>query len=152
MNYSRQDLTKFFKATTALMVETMEAKNADYSGASADDPFFNFTRVEALEIASAEQGFLTRMTDKFTRIISITKKGSAKVKDETIIDTLVDLANYSLLLAAYLESKKIVVSGVALEFGKDSQGDVITHDSLRCRSMSLPLNLPVGLPPKKRKR
>ena len=37
------------------------------------------------------------MTDKLTRIASFVRKGFNEVKDETIEDTLPDLANYSLL-------------------------------------------------------
>jgi hypothetical protein len=81
------------------------AKNADYTG-GADDPFSNFRLVEALGIGSAEQGFLTRMTDKLSRISSFTKQGTLMVKDESVEDTLLDLANYCLLMAAYLKDKQ----------------------------------------------
>lgn len=85
--------------------EVTAKKNADYTGAS-DDPFFNFKTVEMLHISTTEQGFLTRMTDKFTRIISLTKTGIQQVKDEAIEDTLMDFANYCILMICYLKSKK----------------------------------------------
>lgn len=56
-------LIVFFDETVARMRATLAAKNADYSGAIEGDAFANFTRVEALGIASTEQGMLTRMTD-----------------------------------------------------------------------------------------
>ena len=99
-------LIDFFETTTTRMVETMKKKNADYSGA-VPDPFSNFVQVETLGIATAEQGFLTRMTDKLCRVASFAKNGELQVKDESVSDTLLDLANYSLLMMAYLESKRV---------------------------------------------
>ena len=99
-------LIDFFEKTTTRMVDTMKKKNADYGGA-VPDPFANFVQVETLGIATAEQGFLTRMTDKLCRVASFAKNGELQVKDESVSDTLLDLANYSLLMMAYLESKKV---------------------------------------------
>jgi hypothetical protein len=94
------------------MLSVAKAKNADYAGASAD-PFGNFSRVETLGICSTEVGFLTRMTDKLCRIASFVKQGNLQVKDESVQDTLLDLANYALLMSAYLDSKKYDHSKVA---------------------------------------
>ncbi len=99
-------LLEFLREKTKLMVETAEKKNADYTGGTKD-PFANFSKVEALGIASTEQGFLTRMTDKLCRINSFVQRGDLKVKSESVEDTLIDLANYSLLLAAYIKSKEL---------------------------------------------
>jgi len=85
-------------------LETSRKKNADYTGKN-DDPFSNFTSVEALNIIT-EVGFLTRMMDKMKRIASYVEQGQLQVKDESVTDTLKDLANYSCLLAGYIESKK----------------------------------------------
>lgn len=81
-------------------------KNRDYTG-NSDDPFSNFSSVEALEIDTVD-GFLTRMMDKMKRIASFAHNGQLAVKEESVIDTLKDLANYSCLLAGYIESKKEV--------------------------------------------
>lgn len=102
---TRAELLAFLKSATERMLATAEKKNADYTGAS-DDPFHNFSRVEAIGIASTEQGFLTRMFDKFARVTTFIQKGALSVKDETVEDTLFDLANYCLLLAAYINSKR----------------------------------------------
>lgn len=85
-------------------VEISRKKNADYTGVN-NDPFSNFKSVESLGI-STEAGFLTRMMDKMARIGSFVSKGELQVKDESVKDTLRDLANYSCLLAGYIESKK----------------------------------------------
>ena len=87
-------------------IEISRKKNADYTGKN-NDPFSNFSSVEVLGI-SAEQGFLTRMFDKFKRISSFVENGELQVKDESVKDTLRDLANYSCLLAGYIESKKVI--------------------------------------------
>lgn len=87
-------------------ISTLEKKNHDYTTGS-EDPFANFTRVEALNFCTAEQGFLTRMTDKFMRVGSFVKVGTLQVKDETVEDTLLDLAAYAHLFAAYIKSKRL---------------------------------------------
>lgn len=91
---------RFFEACQTIS----KAKNADYTGGAAD-PFANFKAVEILGITT-EQGFLTRMMDKMKRIASFAEKGELQVKDESVTDTLRDLANYACLLAGYIESKK----------------------------------------------
>lgn len=106
MTYERKDLVADFEHLTASMVQIMKAKNEDYAGAGSRCPFANFSHVETLGIASTEQGFLTRMTDKLCRIASFAKRGELSVKTESVEDTLVDLANYSLLFVCYLKSKK----------------------------------------------
>jgi hypothetical protein len=45
------------------------------------------------------------MTDKMSRLASFSSRGELSVEDETVYDTLEDLINYSVLLAAYLKSK-----------------------------------------------
>jgi hypothetical protein len=83
-------------------IEISKKKNADYTGKD-DNPFSNFQSVEILGI-STEHGFLTRMMDKFKRIASFVENGELKVKDESVTDTLKDLANYSCLLAGFIKS------------------------------------------------
>lgn len=103
---TKKEYLKFHKDFAAEMIEITGRKNADYAGHSDDDPFANFRIVEKLGIATVEQGFLTRMTDKLSRIITFSQKGELLVKDESVTDTLIDLANYSALLAGYLEDKR----------------------------------------------
>lgn len=106
---NQTELVAFFDDSVARMRQTLIAKNHDYAGSQISQcTFANFTRVEALGIASTEQGFLTRMMDKLCRITTFTQKGILKVEDEKITDTLLDLANYSLLMAAYIQSKRPV--------------------------------------------
>lgn len=101
---TRQEYLEYHNACIKKMTEITLRKNADYSGAG-DSPFDNFTNVEKLNISTTEQGFLTRMTDKLSRLATFNKKGRFEVLDESVEDTLLDLANYSILMAAYIKSK-----------------------------------------------
>lgn len=66
---------------------TYEAKNADY-GDSVGDTYKKFGDVS----------FLTRITDKYNRILSLADKGECgAVKDESMDDTILDIANYCIL-------------------------------------------------------
>lgn len=101
-----KEFLKFHEETLLKMIEITKQKNHDYAGFEDDDPFANFKIVEKCGISSTEQGFLTRMMDKVSRINSFVKQGVCNVKDEKIEDTLLDLANYSILMAGYIKSKK----------------------------------------------
>lgn len=81
-----------------------QAKNSDYTGGNAS-PFANFTQIGSIipNAKAIEIGFLTRMSDKMSRVGSYISKGELSVKDESVIDTLHDLANYCALFAGYLE-------------------------------------------------
>lgn len=89
---------------TELMRETTKKKNSDYTGAG-DDAFANFRKIGDLVAVPGvdlnQVGILTRMSDKMSRLGSFLAKGSFQVADESFVDTCVDLANYSLILAAY---------------------------------------------------
>lgn len=104
---NRDEYFDFHRACLEKMFEITKAKNADYTGAAGDDPFANFNRVDSLGICKTEQGFMVRMLDKFMRINSFVQKGFLNVKDESVEDTLLDLANYCILFAGHLKSKKI---------------------------------------------
>ena len=75
------------------MAETHSRKNMDYSG---QDPLANLKMSESMGIP-AWTGCLVRMSDKFSRLCSFAKKEKYEVRDESVEDTLIDLAVYSLL-------------------------------------------------------
>jgi len=91
-----------------------KSKNADYAAADEheDDPFAvfrNFIAVERAGICSTETGFLVRLTDKFMRLSNLLKPNHIqKVVTESLQDTLDDILNYVILLAAYLKAKEQV--------------------------------------------
>lgn len=102
---NKEEFTDYHKHLIDLMHLIMLRKNADYTGESSD-PFANFKLTEKVGVCSAEKGILTRMLDKLARINSFLDKGVLEVPDEKVEDTLVDLANYSLLLAGLIKSRR----------------------------------------------
>ena len=102
---TKDEYLAFHKSACEKMIETTRRKNADYTGVN-QDPFANFRAVETQGVCSTETGFRVRMTDKLMRLDSFIQKGVLEVKDETVTDTLFDLANYCILLAGYIESKR----------------------------------------------
>jgi hypothetical protein len=105
---NKQDYFDFAENFFKQCLDISKKKNADYTG-NTEDPFSNFRSVEVLHITT-ETGFLTRMMDKMKRIASFSHNGQLQVKDESVTDTLRDLANYACLLAGYIESKKSSIS------------------------------------------
>jgi hypothetical protein len=104
--FSKEQLLNYMKEKTNQMISICEKKNNDY--AKTDQAFANFQSVEKLGITSVEKGILVRMMDKTSRINSFIDKGILSVEDEKIEDTIMDLANYSLILGAYFKHKKDV--------------------------------------------
>lgn len=76
-----------FRTIVNKMAETYNAKNADYG-----DSFG-----KSIEKYGAIAG-LTRISDKFNRLENLILKKEQKVSDEKIGDTLLDLANYAIML------------------------------------------------------
>ena len=78
------------------MYEIYKAKNVDY-GDSVHDTFLKYGLLS----------FLVRMEDKISRLRSLTLKGKKeqRVKNESILDTLQDLANYAILAIIELEEQ-----------------------------------------------
>ena len=103
--WTKEDLFKHMEETTQKMNDICRKKNNDYTGIGVS-PFSNFERVENMGICSTEQGFLTRMTDKMSRIASYSANVKLLVADEGVEDTLIDMANYSLLMLGYIRQKK----------------------------------------------
>jgi len=103
---TRDELLQFHEEITKEARALMSLKNRDYAGNEGVEPFANFTRVEAMGICKTEQGFMVRLTDKMSRLSSFVRAGKMNVKDESFMDTCVDVINYMVLLAAYLKDKE----------------------------------------------
>lgn len=101
---TKEEYLAFHKKCCEDMHEITKKKNSDYTGGSSD-PFANFKRIGASNPKWVPVGFLTRMSDKFARLESFIEKGSFQVADESFLDTCLDLANYSILLAGYMASE-----------------------------------------------
>jgi hypothetical protein len=91
MSHDDARLLQFGLFNIALRV--MESKRYDYSG--DEDPYRNF-RFSAGVGVEPWRGALVRMLDKVSRIVRFAElSGDMKVKDESLIDTVVDLINYA---------------------------------------------------------
>lgn len=78
---------KEFTELTAQMFETFKKKRNDYGPSSRLT--YNLFGPDSMAV---------RMFDKLLRFANLTTKGHERqVKDESVIDTLVDLANYALI-------------------------------------------------------
>lgn len=100
MHCDPRDFLATFKDTTEELYETAKKKNNDYTGGAG--AFHNFELGEKIGIGRTDQGILWRMTDKLARIISLTKV-EAQVDNESVQDTLKDLANYAIILSIWYE-------------------------------------------------
>jgi len=102
----QQEYLDKFSDTLQDMLELTKKKNADYSW--QEDAFSSFKLVEKLWVCDTETWFITRMTDKMSRLNNLLKSWQQKVLDEKIEDTLLDLANYAIIMKLYLEERKRV--------------------------------------------
>lgn len=90
-----------FTAILEEIAELHDSKNHDY--AEDADPLSNLRRAEAFGIP-AWKGVLVRLTDKWSRIEQLTN-GKAP-KHESLRDSLIDNAIYSLLAVILLDEKR----------------------------------------------
>ena len=86
---------KRFREITESMADLYERKNKDYG-----DSFSN-----SLDEFGVIAG-VVRLSDKMNRIKALTKNGEQLVLDESIKDTLQDLANYSIMTMMWLEGEE----------------------------------------------
>lgn len=102
---TKEEYFRHHKEFCKEMEALTKAKNHDYTGNSRN-PFANFKICEDTGITTVEQGFLVRMSDKMSRLTSFAKQGTFLVENESAQDTLIDLANYCILLSGYMKSKE----------------------------------------------
>ena len=82
------------------IAELHDKKQHDYD---ADEDIFANFRLSELSGVPAWQGSVIRMGDKYSRISNFIKKGEFKFKEESIKDTLMDMAVYSLITMILFE-------------------------------------------------
>lgn len=81
--------------------DTHNRKNSDY--AKQNDPLSNLKSSENYFNIPGYLGTAIRMADKWERFTNLLRKGEASVTEESIKDTLEDLAVYSLLEIILIE-------------------------------------------------
>ena len=84
-----------FNDITEEMNALYERKNHDYGNSFSET-------YRKLGIVSAA----TRMLDKMNRIVSLVTKDQQKVNDESLRDTLIDIANYAVMTIMEIDKKK----------------------------------------------
>ena len=101
-------LKEMFKEETALnildnMQAVYEAKDSDYSASGL--PMGNLRKCEDAGI-EAWRGCLVRIGDKMSRLENFLKEKEYLVISEKAEDTVIDLANYSILMSCLIEEIK----------------------------------------------
>ena len=91
MNYKIQE----FKNRTQEMLDTYSRKNVDY-----DDAFTKSLEEDGLLVAKI------RLGDKYKRFSALIKQENL-VKDESIEDTLLDMASYAIMTVMFNRNKNI---------------------------------------------
>lgn len=99
------DLIKEVEKSQEKSLELIKVKNKDYAGKV--NSFKNFDVVGDICNISSEKGILVRMCDKITRVGNLLDNKAA-VEEETIEDTLLDLANYSYILLAKIKRTNFI--------------------------------------------
>lgn len=96
------DNVKLFNLVTEYMVDLYERKNADYGNS-----FHNMFKEDGIDVARI------KLKDKMSRFDALSKGASPRV-DESMEDTLIDLANYAIMTVMELTdwSKIVDNSGV----------------------------------------
>ena len=90
------DNVEQFMDITNNMVKTYVAKNHDY-GNSFDNSLNKFGLIASI----------VRMNDKMNRLETLASK-RAEVKDESVEDTLLDLANYAIMTVMWLRNSRCI--------------------------------------------
>ena len=91
---NQAEFAERFKHLQDKCFDICTAKNKDYS--KEDDAFSNFKRGRQ----SVPAKVLSRMEDKLSRVENILHTIDPQINtDETLEDTLIDLANYALIMA-----------------------------------------------------
>jgi hypothetical protein len=101
-----KELLEHHKEITTRCLAIMRTKNHDYAGNSGETPFANFQRCESMEICSTESGFLVRVVDKVSRLVTFVESGELMVEGESYEDAVMDIINYMVLFSAYVKSKE----------------------------------------------
>ena len=103
---NRDDFNLRLKDVLNKIDGTLNAKSADYAG--DNDVYSNFMLCERFGVTSCERGILVRMLDKVGRIANLFERERICVRDESVADSILDLAGYAILLYIWLTKSKEV--------------------------------------------
>lgn len=111
---TRNELLKVHADLALQARQLMAAKNDDY--ADDDSPFGNLDLIEALTRGrlTTETGIVIRKGDKLSRLATACRR-ELTVKDEGVVDSILDDINYSVLFAA----KHMSRSDMEIDYGPE---------------------------------
>ena len=95
--------TKDFIELIDRMKEIALAKNADYAG---EEDFLKNFKIASMLGVKPSMGVAIRLTDKWSRVCQLLQKENPAVVEESLEDTLIDMANYALLMVLCLREEK----------------------------------------------
>lgn len=102
---TQKDFVEQISRTFAEALKVIEVKNSDYS--AENNPFSNFEIQGWLTGTLPEQAILGDIARKIARMRELVATNKeAKVADERVVDTCMDLMNYAAILKVYLENKE----------------------------------------------
>lgn len=87
-----------FSEVLGKMQSIHDAKNNDYS---PEGQFGNFAESEKVGVPPWKGAFV-RLQDKYTRACNLIRGKEQQVKDEKLEDTLLDMANYAVIILCLL--------------------------------------------------
>lgn len=95
---TQEEATKLFEAELQTLGELFLKKNADYGNSFFESPFL-------VPDGDTLTGGMYRLSDKFARLRNL-NAGASDTVGESRIDTLRDIANYSILLILAIENER----------------------------------------------
>lgn len=98
---TKKELIAHFSQITSKMGDVLASKNDDYAN---EDSLSNFKTVGAITGTSAELACLNLIATKVARLGVLLNSGKSP-NNESIQDSVLDMANYSILLSAILADK-----------------------------------------------
>lgn len=96
-----RDPNSFIAASAEHLAETLTKKNSDYAPTGE---FSNFEKSAEFAGITPLQLMLAQISIKMTRIETLFEDNGKQANNEPLIDSLLDLAGYSVIAHAYLES------------------------------------------------
>lgn len=109
-----------YKALQEEMLDTFKKKNHDY-GSAFDETMDMF----------GPQSALVRIFDKFNRLRTLVGGVHSEVTDESMRDTLLDMANYAMLATMWLDSQTCIEEGTEPEGIVTSSGHAWDYRQIR---------------------
>lgn len=111
------DRVKHFTAITKEMADIFARKNRDYGN--------------SFEVSLDEDGLLVtkiRLGDKYKRFAQLIKKDyDAQVRDESLRDTLVDMANYAIMTVMWMDNNAGELAVRDMERAADDKLDALQY-------------------------